>query len=358
MWKNSILTAIYVRFGLFILLILGARSYNDSHNSIQTIFYQYYVRWDAIAFLRIAAHGFNTDVGDIGHFPVYPIMLRIVGFVAQDLAVAAFIIGFVSAVASGFFLQEIMRNMRFTEGENDRALLFMSFFPTAFFLALPYSDTVFMTFVLGTFYFMSEKKWAPMSIMAILAGACRIQGIALFPAILAQLWQLNLLRTKKMIWALVVPSGTGLYLFNNWVNRGDPFFFLGLQQDKFYHHIIFPFQELLTNIKMFFVGEPSSYKTLYLDMPMFAYLVPMILLFLGRKILPLPQQIFSWSVVFMLSMASFGVSMPRYVLVIFPMYIVLARLTENKNVFRATMTFSVSLFSFFATRYFLGLWAF
>lgn len=140
-------------------------------------------RWDALWFLRIAAHGYRSTDGSAAFFPLYPLAVRGVSFVLGHHPLAAGLI-----VANGCFLGALILFYRLTEREFSgdfarRSSLYLAIFPTTFFFLAPYSESLFLLLVVACFLFARQRHWLAAGIVGALASATRSTGLVLVPAL-------------------------------------------------------------------------------------------------------------------------------------------------------------------------------
>ncbi|MGH2719526.1 MAG: mannosyltransferase family protein, partial [Actinomycetota bacterium] len=161
-------------------------------------------RWDALWFLRIAAHGYRNSDGSAAFFPLYPLAVRGVSFLLGHHPLAAGLI-----VSNASFLGALIAFYRLTEREFSgqyarRASLYLAIFPTAFFFVAPYSESFFLLLVVGCFLFARQRQWLLAGAVGALASATRSVGLVLVPALALEAWvQLQQLRSSGLSAAAV-----------------------------------------------------------------------------------------------------------------------------------------------------------
>lgn len=136
-------------------------------------------RWDACWYLRIAEYGYEVGEPGTAFFPVYPMAIRILAplflgnVVLAALAVSA--IGYIAAMA----ILHAMVTTDLDRDTADRAMLYLSVFPTAFFLFAPFTESVFLALALAALYCMRTKRYGYAVVAALLVGLTRPQGVLL-----------------------------------------------------------------------------------------------------------------------------------------------------------------------------------
>ena len=136
-------------------------------------------RWDALWFLRIAADGYRLNDGSAAFWPGYPVATRALATVFGGHTLGAALI--VSAVFSiaALVLFYLLGTREFGEPVARRSVLYLAFFPTAFFLAAPYSESMFLCFSIAALLAARSKHWWVAALCAALASATRPLGMVL-----------------------------------------------------------------------------------------------------------------------------------------------------------------------------------
>lgn len=151
-----------------------------------------YARFDSGWYADIARDGYGPpppegSASEHAFFPLYPFLARAV-HLATGLGVfrclllvawAAFLL------ALPLFLEEARR--RAVPADPWRALPFLLFYPSAFFLQAAYGDALFLLLALLAFRFVRSRKLAAAVVVAFVAGLCRAPAAALGPG-LAVAW--------------------------------------------------------------------------------------------------------------------------------------------------------------------------
>lgn len=136
-------------------------------------------RWDALWFLRIAADGYRADDGSAAFWPGYPLATRALSavFGGHTLGAALVMSGLFSVAALVLFY--LLGTHEFGEPVARRSVLYLALFPTAFFLAAPYSESMFLCFSVGALLAARSKHWWVAALCAALASGTRSLGVVL-----------------------------------------------------------------------------------------------------------------------------------------------------------------------------------
>lgn len=357
--SRSLLLVIGVWSGLLLAgYVIGRVIVGFEDVPLRDVLLAVFNRWDAPHYLRIAEVGYRAYGEDrffIVFFPLYPLAIRIMHLVIPSYFVSALVVSSVAAVAAGFLLQALAK-LDSDEEEANRSLWHFFLFPTAYFLFLPYSESLFIALVLGSFLAARGGHWGWSGILGMLACGTRMQGLALVPALAFEAaWQYGWRAPLRAFWLLLVPLGFVAYLGINWVVFGDPLEFMAVQRDHWFHTAIWPWESVTDALHNIRSGSPGSFRTTVYEFRLAAIVFAIVLLISGARWLRPSYQIYAWVGLIMLMSVSFSISMPRYLLALFPLFLVLARLGRSAGIHQAMLAASAilmsSLFVIYATRF-------
>lgn len=151
------------------------------------LFANVWERWDTSWYLKIAAFGYNPADGTVSFSPLYPWLTGTLGRLTGDYLLSALLISNLAALAVFILLYEVARAEGLTGDQPAFAVLFLGFFPSAFFLFAAYTDSLFLAFALGAWLAARRGKWLLAGLLGGLATLTRLQGALLTP-VLALLW--------------------------------------------------------------------------------------------------------------------------------------------------------------------------
>jgi hypothetical protein len=308
--------------------------------------------WDAGSYLSLAQYGYQTqgvEATFIAFLPFFPLVVWAVHwFTWLDITVAGFITALVCTVASACLLYELVKKDAETATAK-RAVLFLLLFPTSIFLHLPYTESLFLALVLGIFVSLRHERYLLAFALAALASATRLQGIVMVLVILVELGMHHrqTLTQKPYVWALALTiPGLGLaaYLGINYYLFGSPLHFLQVQQDNWFMASVPPWQGFINTMHRY-----RDWNGMQAILLVYAQLAAA-LIGLAGGLYALLRLRFSYAVyalgILIVSTATgFWVSVPRYIVVIFPIYIMLAQLTRRRWVFIIFLAITTGLWT-------------
>jgi hypothetical protein len=144
--------------------------------------------WDGQWFLRIAENGYFGDDGSAAFLPAYPWLARVVSWLfGGDVLFAGCL---VSWIAFGAALALLFRLLRVDLGEEAAmlAIVLLVAFPTAFFFHAAYTESCFLLFTAVAFVAARRDRWVLAGLAALAATLTRWTGFALVPALAVEAW--------------------------------------------------------------------------------------------------------------------------------------------------------------------------
>jgi hypothetical protein len=191
-----------------------------------------WARWDSDFFLRIAQHGYDNTAA--AFHPLYPALVAVLGRVFfGHYIVAGIVISLASALGS-FLLLEGLAEKRLGHDGARRAVLYMAVFPMALFLQAVYSESLFLFLTLAAFSLAERNRYPAAGVAAGLAILTRAAGLALLPALVLLAWQSRDRRRGLAGVGLALPIAA-IYPLVLWQQLGDPWAFSDAQ-DRWHRH--------------------------------------------------------------------------------------------------------------------------
>ncbi len=354
--RRLIFRSIVFSFAIRVAILLAAYSagyaiLNLEGLPLREVLRQTLDRWDAFNYKLIAEHGYPTS-GDrqelIVFLPLFPYLVRAVEFVIPSFLVAGMLISAVASVAAGYFLQALVRVDGRDEAEAGRSLWYFFLFPTAYFLVMPYTEALFMGLLLGSFYFARRGNWFWAGLIGGFCTATRLEGMILVPALAVEALHQGRWRgiPWKSVFLMLVPVGFLIYLGINYQIHRDFFSFINYENVYWFHHREMPWTTLRDAVTAF-EQAPGANRFLIFELLLVSTGLVASLLLIGVRWLRPSYQVFAWVALIMFLSMSWEISMARYVLTIFPIYFVLARLGRNAELNQAMISVSAVLMGTF-----------
>ena len=305
-----------------------------------------WARWDSSFFLQIAEHGY--DHASAAFYPLYPALVAVFGRVFfGHYIVAAIVVSLAAAGGAFLLLQRLAEEWLGVDGAR-RAVLYLALFPMALFLQAVYSESLYLLLVLGAFVLAERGRFAAGGITAGLAILTRVTGLALLPALALLAWRSrNRLRSLGGV-ALALPVA-GVYPLVLWQQIGDAWAFVHAQE-RWHRHLsaVGPLGGIWDALTQWVPPGADRQHAIAENAEALAFLVLLVALtVLAWRRFGAPYGLFAAvSPAIPLSLPSDRwplLSMPRFGLVIFPVFLALAVLGGRPRVHTAIVAVS-SLF--------------
>ena len=205
------------RLAVALLAVLTAWLVRDGKARDVAGFVEQWNRWDAGHYYKVAKYGyFAPEYSDHTEpfFPGMPAAMRLVGLVVPDLYAA----GLLVSLVAGAFASVALWRLAEAEGgpqAGRRALLYLVLFPYSVFLFAGYSEALFLAFALNAWLFAQRDRWWLAGLLAAGASTTRITG-ALLGAGLGVLYLEQRLRARpvgtSVLRAVLRPEAAALLL--------------------------------------------------------------------------------------------------------------------------------------------------
>jgi hypothetical protein len=189
-------------------------------------FFDVWARWDSVFFVRIAEHGY--DQASAAFYPLYPALMALLGRLFFGHYVVAGIVISIAAALGAFLLLYRLAEERLGTGGAQRTVLYLAVFPMALFLQAVYSEALYLFLVLAAFVAAERGRFAAGGILSGLAILTRLTGVALLPALAVLAWRNRNRRRALAGVALAVPVAA-IYPLVLWQQVGDAWAFWDAQ---------------------------------------------------------------------------------------------------------------------------------
>jgi Gpi18-like mannosyltransferase len=327
-------------------------------------------RWDTGHFMTIATHGY-IDWWRTAFFPLYPLMIHLFNYLADNPTLAALTVSNLAGFGVLVVLYRLIAE-DFDGEQATRTILYYATFPTAFFLAAGYSESLFMLLALLSFYAMRRGRWWQAGLWGCLASLTREAGLALvipfaYEYLRQHDFQLRRLRLN-VLGGLGIPLGIGLFSAYCYLLFHDPLAFSHAER-LWDRSLQLPWLAITTTL-MDLVQHHNhlDFLTIHrlIDLALLGFILTLVVLaFIGpwrlqRSHLSYALYAAGACLLFLLVPAVGDyptMSMPRYALAAFPAFVILAA-AGKQEVFRIHyLIISVGLLAFSLFQFLLGQWA-
>ena len=345
-----------------------------------------WAHFDGENYMSVAAYGYQglSYSTSPAFFPLYPLLMRALaelfgGPVSHGaLSVWGILISLVTLFFALWFVYRITE-----EGWGERAakgaVLTLAFFPTAFFLNAVYTESLFLMLSAGAVWAIRVRRDLLLAcLLAGLAMATRNVGVFLLIPLVFEWWRERRAYGWRVVYLALAPSGLLAYAAWLWWRFGDPLLFMS-EQEKWEREFSGPLSTLhnafglaagslrslfdpavyelfgFEGLFYAFSGTNPLYNLMFL---LFAYAV----LSLGVRWLPADLALYGFALVlapvFFAASSNPLMSMPRFVLVAFPIFITLGIMLKSRRILvgwvAASVVLSVALCALFVNWHFVA----
>ena len=324
--------------------------------------------WDGEHYVTLAMGGYLHPPDNVSpaFFPMYPLLLRSFaelfgGPISKEaLSVWAPLISLLFLPFALYFIYQIALEV-WDEPVARGTVLILAFFPTTFFLNAAYTESLFLALSAGSVWAMRVRKDLLLAcVLAGFAAATRNVGIFLVVPLMYE-WIKDVERFRwRGVYLLLAPGGLFVYMVYLWVRFGDPLLFY-TAQESWGRHATGPLDtasrawgaavegasrlldpDLWAHPTLSNAANQLAGASNFFNLGFFVF--AMIVLLAGSRYLPLSLTVYGLLLV--APAALFGtpgsplMGTARYVLVAFPVFIVLALLFKNKVLLGAWLVVS------------------
>lgn len=375
--------AVYVASRMFYLIsgsllarVVPTSSFQHRTSDVPSGSLNIWTHWDGELYVALAQDGYLQPPRYIppAFFPMYPLLVRSFtelsgGPISEEaLSQCGPLLSLLLLPFAFYFIYEIAR-----EGWGERVAkgttLSLAFFPTTFFLNAAYTESLFLALSAGSLWAMRVKGNLIFAcILAGFAAATRNVGIFLVVPLIYDWIKGGGIERGRDRWRgaylALAPSGLIIYMGYLWLGFGDPVLFYSAQKNwgrqatgplatatTAWESAVEGARTLrdpalwagptLQNLADHLEGADSFFNLVF-------FVFAVVVLLAGMRKLPLSLTIYGFLLV--APAALFGtpenslMSTPRYVLMAFPIFIVLGLLAKNKLLFGGWLILS-SMFS-------------
>lgn len=291
--------------------------------------------FDGVHYLTIALKGYEGTGLIQAFFPLYPLVLRVVslGGVLNPV-----IFGTLISLCCLAAALMVLRKLLIQEKEVDSTILWTIIFilssPTAFFWGMVYSESLFLLLSVLSFYWAKKERWWLAGLAGMGAAMTRITGVFIF---LGLLWQYRQRQKQIQINSVSVflpIVGLGIYMAYLYFTFGDALMFFSVQSEfgggRETGRLILLYQVFYRYLKMLMSIPLQSWAYYQVLLELISAIFAMVGLVISY--LKIPRAYFWYALpAFVLpTLTGTFSSMPRYILVIFPIYWALAKISSHR----------------------------
>jgi Gpi18-like mannosyltransferase len=326
-----------------------------------------WANFDGEHYLQIAKDGYQPLL--YFFFPLYPKLISFFtsfgGSSLNSYAIDGLLISFACLILAYWGIYKLVK-LDFTEIPVKSVFLLLLIFPTSFYFAAIYGESLFLALVVWSFYFARKKQWFISIALGILLTLTRLVGIALIPALLVEgymEWKNKRTSLRTLIFIPFISIGLLAYIYFVYLRTGDPLNFFNsvtiFGQQRQSAFILFPqvIYRYLFKILPYLSYNyfPVVFST-YLEF--FSAVIFFVLAILAFFKIRLSYAVYSFIAYIIPTFSGSFSSMSRYVLILFPLFILLTGYLINlpKKYYFMILIISFILMTITTALYIRGYW--
>lgn len=325
-------------------------------------------KWDANWFQLIAEQGYDASPNAPAFFPLYPLTEWLLTPIFGRPVYAGLVVSLVASYIAFYLLIRLTRH-ELGQQTAHRAVVYLAICPMALFLSAAYSEALFLALTLGAFWAARRGCFLQAGLWGGLAALTRSSGLLLLvPLAIMYVQHQGGIRKAfhpRALWLALVPAGTATYAGYLWAKFDDPLLFVNAQ-DIWERKLTDPMRGLGHSIDSFIAGirqlwagpdgrvywpqaQDDPIRVATYSIELFVVLVLLALgVWLAFRFLPAA---YGWygvaSLLLPVSSGSDGWplhSLPRFGLVMFPVFIGLAAWTMRRQAAHTAVLVAFPLF--------------
>jgi Mannosyltransferase (PIG-V) len=312
-----------------------------------------HLNWDGTHYLRLAAHGYRAAEHDGFRFvPLFPIAVSALHSLGLGLVAAGILLNAAAGGVAAVVLYLLAIDYCHDRARAERAFLLFLLFPSSYFLAAYYTEALFCALGFAAFLLARRRQWLAAGVLLGLMTATRPTAFCFASAIFAEYlsWKRFSWRAidRQILTFALAPLGLlahMIYLHFRW---GDALLFLHTQllfpRIHFSPNLIRPLWSMATYAAIaghYGLWVEATYAWTALGCTMAAAIV---LIPTARR-MPLSYTVLLGASLLVLLSSGTLESSNRYVLPLFPLYLILADELSTFR-YRAWLTASAALMTF------------
>ena len=282
--------------------------------------------WDTYWYLDIIKNGYylknNNTLSDIVFFPLYPFLIKLLGtLLFGNYVLAGWVISMTALLGACAFFYKLLQEFH-PDVDPELPIILMLIFPTAFFFNIVYTEALFLFLTITTFYYTFRRNFYLAGIFALLGALTHSNGVFLALPILWEILRINgwkSIFTKKIIPVFFAPLGSFLFIFYDYLKFHNLFLFFNIESAWG--------RSFSINWEHFSLFSHPAIVNLSLDI-FFTIFILTIIFLVYKNLSPLYAVFMSLTVAAALTSGTL-MSIGRYSLVLFPIFILLAKIKSK-----------------------------
>ena len=294
-------------------------------------------RWDTYWYMDIVHNGYylksDNTLSNVVFFPLYPALIKILGTILLgNFVLAGWLISMSALIAGCVYFYKLLKEFH-PEIDPELPIFLMLIFPTAFFLNVVYTEAVFFFITISCFYYVFKKQFWMAGTFAFFGALTHSNGVFLGLPILWETvrifgWKKGLL--SKNIFPMAMPAvAMGSFLLYDYFRFHDLFLFFKIESAWG--------RSFSINWDHFSLFSHPSITNMGIDV-FFTIMILSAIVLVWKKVLPMYSVFMLLTVLAALTSGTL-MSIGRYSLALFPLFILLAKI-KNKMILQSWILLS------------------
>lgn len=317
---------------------------------------------DTEHFVRIATYGYEPGTpyaNRIVFYPLFPLLMRAFSvFTGGNVELAGIAVSNLAFMGACLLLYMLAAEIGLSRREGLLAIAIMIVAPFSMFFQKCYTESLFLMLTVGCALACMRKKWFFAGLAGFLAALTRTQGVlclamALYAFLRAHKGQKFEKHDLRALWLLLIPLGYVCYLLLNLTLYGNAFAYMAYERAApWYQGVDYFFNNVAQHMRMA-IDYPGLAPLIYLPQVALFFIVLGLLVAGVKRGVPLALLLYGCLSLLLCYTASWLISGGRYMLVVFPVYLVLARILLRRRALCAAYLISSAVLMWYYTSNFL-----
>jgi len=326
-------------------------------------FFWQWANFDGVHYIMIAQNGYRSIFSGItqAFFPLYPILIKYLYFLIKNYLFSGLIISNIFFLLSLLIFKRLLIRLKIN---SIYPLLFLLVFPTSYYFGAVLSKFAIYINDNNSLLYLKKKKWFISSLLIGFSTATRITGVFLIIPFIGEYLSVTKKKRTKLFYVAMywLICWLGLIIYSFYLNKyfHDTLYFVSVQHkfgaSRQTNKIILLYQVIWRYFKMMATIKGNNFLLYTITQEFISAILGFSLLFFGfYKSINKSYLIYSLLAFVLPTLTGNFSSMPRYIIVLFPIYIILDKILKNWQ--KKILLFIFTIFSMINTILFLrGYW--
>ena len=231
-WRTVLVAFVASRFVIALLMGFSSMIVVPGEHGPRGGFIGILTQGQGVTYLEIAQSGYaggESGRSLAGFFPFYPFLVQVVAVVFRDAAFSAILISNVALLAAGILLKELLDRHHHDSRTSSTAVAFLMFGPVSFYFSGAYVESTFLMLTLAACFAAVTRRWSIAALTGALASMSHVLGVFVLLPLVFEF--LNARRRDQrpnatsaahaLLLAIAVPLGLAAFMGFCWFRFGD-----------------------------------------------------------------------------------------------------------------------------------------